>query len=451
MIAGISFDRNYCAGGGFKIWKIDLEGNIVNEVIYRHEDWWMSSAGEMHIIPTQDGYFAIAGELEINETDNTEGFIMKFDAQGDSLWMKSYGGERYDVFKSLIELEDGSFIAGGDTRSMGEFAEEGLERWLVKTDKDGNELWQKAFGQIGHDRLRDLVKNEDGTYALSGTIRIRQQSYKYGAYYAKLDVNFNIIWEKTMYEPDRNACLAVLDKHSESGYYLLTCQDTVPNSLQPKGVMQRVDANGKLIWEKYLGRYAAGEPTPTADGGVLISGNWWPLDGIQDTMYGYFAKFSELGEVEFERFFRHKDNVTFNIFEEVVFTPDGGYLLTGSTNGELNQDMWLVKLDKNACLESDYCDDRADIVSIFEPEPVLYDLQLFPNPSQQNVRIRLDGSHFVDLSLSVWDIQGRLVHQQKMNQKEELIEVIDWVKGMYLVEIRGENQLLLGREKLVVY
>ncbi|MEZ4885278.1 MAG: hypothetical protein R3E32_11170 [Chitinophagales bacterium] len=39
-----------------------------------------------------------------------------------------------------------------------------------------------------------------------------------------------------------------------------------------------------------------------------------------------------MGEKEFERFFKHKDNVTFNIFEEVVFTPDGGYLLTGSTN-----------------------------------------------------------------------------------------------------------------------
>ncbi len=58
-------------------------------------------------------------------------------------WQKFFGGGSSDGAKSVQETTDGGYIAAGPTHSFGAAD---YDFYLVKTDRVGNLLWEKAFG-----------------------------------------------------------------------------------------------------------------------------------------------------------------------------------------------------------------------------------------------------------------------------------------------------------------
>ncbi len=40
--------------------------------------------------------------------------------------------------------------------------------WLIRTDSEGNELWNKTFAESGHEEVLSLVQSRDNGYALAG-------------------------------------------------------------------------------------------------------------------------------------------------------------------------------------------------------------------------------------------------------------------------------------------
>jgi hypothetical protein len=80
-------------------------------------------------------------------------------------WNHTYGGERDDVAKSLVETSDGGYALAGFTNPSDTGVTDG---WLVKTDEFGNMEWNKTFGGAGSDAFNSLVETSDGGYALAG-------------------------------------------------------------------------------------------------------------------------------------------------------------------------------------------------------------------------------------------------------------------------------------------
>ena len=62
---------------------------------------------------------------------------------GQNIFFQSYGGSGNDYGENIISTRDSGFLAIGATESYGN----GLtDMYFVKTDKDGNVLWHKAYG-----------------------------------------------------------------------------------------------------------------------------------------------------------------------------------------------------------------------------------------------------------------------------------------------------------------
>ena len=86
-------------------------------------------------------------------------------------WQKSWGGNKYDNLNNVIETEDGNFILFGKSYSTDI---EGLpnkgneDAIILKYDKNGNMLWQKSWGGNEWDSFSSILDIKEGSVILSG-------------------------------------------------------------------------------------------------------------------------------------------------------------------------------------------------------------------------------------------------------------------------------------------
>jgi len=87
---------------------------------------------------TIDGGYILSGEFRESGVGNDwDAFLIRTNANGDTLWTRTYGGSNRELNHSVVEAPDGGFLFFGDTQS---FLNSGgwNSGFLVKTDVSGN-------------------------------------------------------------------------------------------------------------------------------------------------------------------------------------------------------------------------------------------------------------------------------------------------------------------------
>ncbi len=100
-------------------------------------------------------------------------WIVKTDGDGNILWDKRFGGFREDRLWTILQTPDGGYLLGGESRS-GVGADRSwdnrgdLDFWVVKIDANGNKEWDRAYGGTGADLLRKILPLPNGQFWLAG-------------------------------------------------------------------------------------------------------------------------------------------------------------------------------------------------------------------------------------------------------------------------------------------
>jgi len=148
-------------GSDILLLKTDREGG---------EEWSTTFGGTAEdgahcVRQTADGGFILAGGTEAPGQGSFDGWLIKTDAGGVSQWDRTFGGSDSDILFYVEQAADGGYIASGGTYSSGTGAG---DCWLVRTDENGNVLWEKTFGGPDLDESYWFDKTDDGGFILSG-------------------------------------------------------------------------------------------------------------------------------------------------------------------------------------------------------------------------------------------------------------------------------------------
>jgi hypothetical protein len=319
--------------GGFDVWliKTDADGNKL----------WEKTFGGIRddrghsVQQTSDGGFILLGWTESFDAREADVWLVKTDASGNIEWDRTFGGSDRDKGSSVQQTSDGGFILVGYTESFGAGW---ADVWLIKTDADGNKLWEKTFGGSGLDSGSSVQQTSDGGFILVG------YTTSFGAggfdvWLIKTDADGNKLWEKTFGGSGRDWGSSV--QQTSDGGFILVGYTT---SFGAGDVwLIKTDANGNKQWDRTFGGSDWDEGwsvQQTSDGGFIIVGWTWSFGaGGPDV---WLIKTDANGNKQWDRTFGGSD---WDEGYSVQQTSDGGFIIVGSTEsfGAGEGDVLLIK------------------------------------------------------------------------------------------------------------
>ena len=290
---------------------------------------------------TADGGYLLAG-FTLPE-GATEGFapdalVVKTDSSGAREWMKTFGGDGLDIFTTVMVDGNEYTFAGLNTSGTSS----GLRSYMVRTDLEGNLQFQFGHGEDGRNvQCYDARKAPDGSYILVGSYARTGVYGQDRPYMARISDSGEALWQKTLIGDGDNYAESV--SIVDGGYVMAGTIDHGAGNGSYDFYLAKLDMNGDLLWNRSYGgpqEERAKCVISTPDGGYLLVGLRGPEDGNTSA---YVVKTDSAGDLEWDRSF--EDSSQDIRLYRAVMAPDGGYVLAGyvstATNGD---DAWLVKL-----------------------------------------------------------------------------------------------------------
>ncbi len=365
-----------------------------------------------------------AGTSILTSNGNTDIFVQKLDSLGDFVWAKAVGGSNGDYslsvdvdalgntyntgyYRDTVDFDPNSGTSTFITKGSGDI-------YLQKLDAAGNLVWTVSAGSKDFDRAFTVVVDNAGDIYSTGhfqdTVDFDPGSGKTeliangknDIYIQKLDASGNLLWAKSVgsKNSEYGMCLAV-DKYNSiytSGYYRDTIDfdpgtDTLILIANNEDVyIQKLNAAGNFVWAVSMGGtgYDRGVDLEITNfGDIYCSGNF------QDT-----ADFDP--------------------------GPDSTFLIS---SGQM--DAFILKLKP----------DPVGAIHDFSANKIL----LYPNPNAGKFIIELPAKA-INAQLNVFSLSGEEVHQRKLNDTKNNIDISDLPQGVYIINITlGSGEKYYGR------
>ncbi|WP_299121653.1 hypothetical protein [uncultured Winogradskyella sp.] len=342
------------------------------------------------VVATSDGGYAILGFTQSMDGDITDKqnesfdyWVMKFNAEDELQWQKTYGGSSDERGSNIIQTQDGGFaILGFSFSNDGDVTENaGLQDyWLVKLNANGNISWQKSFGYQGADSGISVIQTNDQGYLISGILDVTASGglgnssrsweilHAGGDYWAlKLDSTGELQWSR-YYGGNFTDTPEGIIQTEDNGFIIAGGSDSEDTDISSNiGSYDfwviKISATGDLVWEKSFGGDQIDEARAIAksgDGNYIIAGDTRSNNNNVSNNNGaadlWLIKISPSGNLIWEKTI---GGSSFDVARSIITTQDDGFLLAGSSrssDGDVSEnkgqnDAWVLKIDANGILQ----------------------------------------------------------------------------------------------------
>jgi len=392
------------------------------------------------IIQTEDGGYVLAGFATSFGAGSSDMWLVKTDAEGDSLWSRTFGGEGMDICNSIIQTADGGYALAGYTESFGAGQR---DKWLVKIDADGDSLWSQTFGGRGLEECHSIIQTEDGGYVLVGDTDL------FGARVCdmsliKTNENGELIWSRTFGGREDDRCYTMIQA-TDGGYALGGYTRSFGAGIFDMWLI-RTNADGDSLWSRTLGGISYDECNSiiqTDDEGFVLAGYTRSFGAGECNMW--LVRTDSEGDSLWSVSFGGENWDECNSF---IQTIDGGYALAGYTRsfGAGEGNMWLVKTGP---------DPTSAPPESFIPHPCVFILYpAYPNPFNSTTTIRYGLPYPSNVLLQVYNITGRQITTLYEGNKQAGIHTTNLIanvlpSGLYFLQMEASGEQFTQKVILV--
>ena len=265
IIAGTT--RSF-GGGSMEVWLIKTNPN--GDTVWTKTYGGTQYEEARSVQPTVDGGYVIAGRTQSYGWGDHDVWLLKTNANGDTTWAKRYGGYWDDYAFSVQQTTDGGYIVAGATQPSGNV----FDVYLVKTDADGDTMWTRIYGWPNHDYGYSVRQTIDGGYVITGYATFADSR----ALLLRTDANGDTLWTKFYH--DKSSGHAV--QQTADGGYIVVGTAVTDSTYWDDVYLLKADANGDTMWTKRYGGYRSDSGRSvqqTADSGYIVTGYFGAVNG----------------------------------------------------------------------------------------------------------------------------------------------------------------------------
>jgi len=309
---------------------------------------------------TADGGYVLVGlTFSFGAPHAGDGWAIRVDSEGDSVWARRYGGDGYDNLGAVLETEDGDLMLAGVTPVRN------YPFWLMKCDSDGEIIWSQTYGEDYGTNVKALFQTADGGFLLAGHtengfMAVRTQS------------DGQQIWRE-IYDSGGSEYLLSAIMTSDGGYLLMGQASFYG---EYSGYLVKINDDGEVQWSltegiegQNLFFYGAAE---SEDGSFIVSEihqlyfvsedgevtgtqeldeeehvRW--LYGILPSGDGGYTLIAENDDGDYSLIRTAADftvlwRLTLEVFDEVIKTADEGFAVGGTFGYYEDSDFYLAKI-----------------------------------------------------------------------------------------------------------
>lgn len=400
---------------------------------------------------TIDSGFIITGYTSSYGFGNMDVYLLKINQNGDTIWTKTFGGNQNDLGFCIEITDDNGFVIVGETASFGSHNSSG---YLIRTNANGDTLWTKNIGTRDYNNIKSISRNTDNSYIITGSAK--NIGMNWDIYLAKLDDSGNLLWQKYFGGTGNDYGFSVLQTND---YGFILTGSYINTSGNSDIIVIKTDSNGDTIWTKLYG--GSGDDLgfsikQTSDNGYIIAGVTESSLKIDNKFWMSFINQNIL--INDENLKWNNGNIfviKINISGDTLWTSkyggsgddwanyicetsDGGYIIIGTSKSfGSNCQVYVIKTNNTGFVG-------------LPPRTDNNLLNLFPNPSDGIINFQIHTELFDVVSIEVYNCQSQLVLFVG-NYVLSSLSKLDLTKlrrGTYLLKISGKNIQLI--EKIII-
>ena len=275
------------------------------------------------IVALPTGEFIVAGG-SIATNNNRDAWIVKFDANGDTLWTSSFGDSigtsNSSRFNGLSLTPNGGYFAAGFSAGFGN----GFDYYLVKTDSNGDSLWTRSINDPMNsvDYCHATLFSSDGYLMTFGY----RGGFEGDFYLSKNDTSGNIVWTKGYSIPGDHDFGYSIAQSNDFGYLLSGSTESTTNT---NILLIKTDSAGNVVWSKTYGGLGVDESHKviiTQDDNIIVGGTTESFGaGYKDIL---LIKIDNLGDTLWTKTY---GTSALDQLYSVAETQDNGFIITGAS------------------------------------------------------------------------------------------------------------------------
>ena len=369
--------------------------------------------GLSEILSDKQGNYYISGTTSYQSSNTSmSSLVAKYNGSGSLQWSYTYDSTGLNItpYGLLVSKNGSSYQAGQKILSNGK-----QDIYILKLDVNGNLIWNKTINNSATEIPTDMIFDKNGNLLICGQYLYASGNSNF--FTVKYDTNGNQLWQRIFDKAGLNDSATVILSDEFNNVYVGGLSDTGGTTYS--SILIKYDGNGNYQWNTAYPNNNPSEgllassvyTTPNVVSGAYVNGSvYLGSSSYNGSSYGTLVV--RYGTAPLS-------GVCQTTVYQYVSVTDTLRITSGVLTG-------LNGLPNN-----------------------FGTVKIYPNPTHNELNF-LISSPSTSFVIKVTSIQGQLVYNNVMNQSSFQIDLSTLSKGLYYIQVLDNSSNILETKKLVL-